>query len=146
VQSTINISGKIIGKTRPLFNDRSISLPIKLFDRGQSITLRDLLTQIVLQEVEAFHERSQQKSLIQILTKEAIDSSLKLGKIDSGGREIEPQKVDPQIAVENALLAFEDGFYFVFIDDKPQEKLDSAIDLRPNSQMLFLRLVPLVGG
>jgi hypothetical protein len=142
VKSIITISGKIIGKTKPLFSDRTL----ELCNRDRAFTLRDLLTQIVLQEVESFHDRSKQKSLIQLLTKEAIDTGLKLGKIDLGGREIELQKVDPQIAVENALLAFEDGFYFVFIDDKQQEKLDNAIDLHPNSQMLFLRLVPLVGG
>jgi hypothetical protein len=145
VQSTINISGKILGKTKPLFSDRTLVLPVELFEREQPLTLRDLLTQIVLQEVEAFRERMQQDSVIQVLTKEAIAQGLKLGKIDSGGREIE-QQVDPQAAVDNALQAFEDGFYFVFIDDKQQEKLDDAINLRPNSQMLFLRLVPLVGG
>ena len=146
VQSSINISGKILGKTKPLFSDRALVLPVELFDRQQPLTLRDLLTQIVLQEVKAFRERTQQNSLIQVLTQEAIAQGLKLGKIDSGGREIEQQQVDTQIAVENALQAFEDGFYFVFIDDKQQEKLDDAINLRPNSQMLFLRLVPLVGG
>jgi hypothetical protein len=145
VQSTINISGKILGKTKPLFSDRTLVLPVELFEREQPLTLRDLLTQIVLQEVEAFRERMQQDSVIQVLTKEAIAQGLKLGKIDSGGREIE-QQVDSQAAVDNALQAFEDGFYFVFIDDKQQEKLDDAINLRPNSQMLFLRLVPLVGG
>ncbi len=145
MQSTINISGKIIGKTKPLFSDRAIALPVELFDRQQPLTLRDLLTQIVVQEVTAFQERAQQNSLLRVLTKDAISQGLKLGKIDSGGRELE-QQVDSQKAVENALQAFEDGFYFVFIDDKQQEKLDDAINLRPNSQMLFLRLVPLVGG
>lgn len=92
MQSTINIYGKIISKTKPLFSDRTLVLPVELFEREQPLTLRDLLTQIVLQEVEAFQERMQQDSVIQVLTKEAIAQGLKLGKIDSGGREIEQQQ------------------------------------------------------
>jgi hypothetical protein len=67
------------------------------------------------------------------------------GKVDSGGSELD-QKVEAQPAVEVALQAFEDGLYFVFVDDNQIEDLDAMVALKPTSQLLFLRLVPLVGG
>jgi 3,4-dihydroxy-2-butanone 4-phosphate synthase len=54
--------------------------------------------------------------------------------------------VDIEGAVQAALQAFKDGFYLVFIDDQQQEDLADLIDVGINSEMLFLRLVPLVGG
>jgi hypothetical protein len=54
--------------------------------------------------------------------------------------------VDVQGAVETALQAFKDGFYLVFIDDRQQEDLTAVVNLKTNSELLFLRLIPLVGG
>ncbi|MEM8780128.1 MAG: hypothetical protein AAGF26_14900, partial [Cyanobacteria bacterium P01_G01_bin.49] len=67
------------------------------------------------------------------------------GKVDMGGKDYE-QDVDIDGAIETALQAFEDGFYYVFIDDEQIETLDQLVVLKENSQLLFLRLVPLVGG
>ena len=61
------------------------------------------------------------------------------------GRDLE-QEIDPQEAVDNALLAFKDGFYYVLIDEKRVERLEEEITLYSHSHILFLRLVPLVGG
>ena len=47
-----------------------------------------------------------------------------------GGRDLQ-QQVDPQAAVENALQGFEDGFYFVFINDEQQQDLDGEVYLKP---------------
>lgn len=144
MQSTITIEGKLLGRTKPLFTDWRI-LPPKFFSKEKHPTLRDLLTRIVLEEVEAFRTRQEQRRLTRILTKAEIEQGIGLGKVDMGGRELE-QKVEPQAAVDNALQAFEDGFYFVFIDDEQQQELDSEVYLKPHSHIIFLRLVPLVGG
>lgn len=111
MQSTITISGKLLGRTKPLFENRCVSLPSYLFEQGCP-TLRDLLTQIVLQEVEAFHTRSEQQRLLRVLAKAEIDRGVQQGKITAGGRDWQ-QTVDPQSAVDNTLQAFVDGFYFV---------------------------------
>jgi hypothetical protein len=44
------------------------------------------------------------------------------------------------------LQAFEDGLYFVFIDEVQQTNLDSEVFLKANSKVIFLRLTALVGG
>ena len=141
MSSTINVSGKVLGKTKPLFSDWAIPLPESL----NSITLRALLTQIVEAEVEAFCARQEQRRLTRFLTPVEIELGKEKGKIEMGGIDIS-SPVDSQEAVDNALQGFLDGFYFVFIDEKQQESLDSAVFLQPDSQILFLRLTPLVGG
>ncbi|MGL4610212.1 MAG: hypothetical protein ACRCYY_11115 [Trueperaceae bacterium] len=110
------------------------------------ITLQDFLKRVVLQEVEAFKNRQEERKLARVLSKEEIEASSIKGKIDAGGMEYEPQEVDPVAAVENALLAFKDGFYYVFVDEKQALSLEENITLNDNSHVLFLRLVPLVGG
>ncbi len=67
------------------------------------------------------------------------------GKLEAGGSELD-QKVEADAAVEVALQAFKDELYFVFIDDDQIEHLDAKVVLKPTSQLMFLRLVPLVGG
>ncbi|MGK7872687.1 MAG: hypothetical protein AB4426_05050 [Xenococcaceae cyanobacterium] len=145
MQSTITISGQLLGRSRPLFKDWQVSLPPDLFDRGKHPTLRDVLTRIVLEEVEGFRSRQEQRRLTRLLTKTAIAQGIAQGKVDMGGRDL-GQEVEPQAAVDNVLQAFEDGLYYVFINDEQQQELDREIYLQPNSYLTFLRLVPLVGG
>jgi hypothetical protein len=56
------------------------------------------------------------------------------------------QQVDSDEAVAVALQAFEDGLYFVFVDDLQQTQLDSEVFLKTNSKVVFLRLTALAGG
>ena len=74
-----------------------------------------------------------------------IEAGVAIGKVSSGGSELN-QIVDVGKAVETALQAFEDGFYLVFIDDRQQEDLQATVALTSSSELLFLRLTPLVGG
>ena len=145
MQATITVKGKVVGQSRPPFADWSIPFPPDLHSSGDSITLRDLITRIVLQEVEAFKLRQEERRLTRILSQAQIESAAAAGTIDMGGRDLE-QEADPQKAVGAALLAFEDGLYFVFLDGTQQQGLDQTVFLRPDSQVTFLRLVPLAGG
>ncbi len=119
---------------------------IPLLQHAETLTLQDFLTRVVRQEVEAFKNRQEERKLVRVLSKEDIEKGLAKGKVDSGGLEHEPQDVDPVAAVENALVAFKDGLYYVFVDDKQALSLEEEISLMPDSRVLFLRLVPLVGG
>ncbi len=119
---------------------------IPLIQNSETLTLQDFLTRVVRQELEAFKNRQEERKLSRVLSKEEIEVGAVKGKIDAGGLEREPQDVDPVAAVENALVAFKDGFYYVFVDEKQALQLEEMIVLEPNSHVLFLRLVPLVGG
>ena len=137
--STLTISGKVLGKSQNLFTSWQMSLA------EQPLTLAELLTQIVIAEIQAFRDRQSERRLTKVLGLVEIEAGAALGKISSGGIEL-AQVVDVQGAVENALQAFNDGFYLVFIDDEQQEDLTAVVDLTADSELLFLRLTPLVGG
>lgn len=143
--SPITVAGKVLGRSKPLFTDWRVPLPPSIGEGGKVLTLRTLLTQIVLAELVAFHTRQEQRRLTKVLTKAEIEQKVLLGKVDMGGEEL-TQELEPEIAVANALQSFEDGLYFVFIDDIQQHELDSEVIVKPDSELLFLRLVPLVGG
>jgi len=132
-----------MGKTQPLFANWELRLPEQV--EHTPLTLRALLTQIVLAEVAGFTDRQCQRRLLQVLSHTQISLGVEQGKVESGGSDLE-QVVDLEQAVETALQAFIDGFYFVFVDEQQQEKLDEVVTLQPHSELLFLRLVPLVGG
>jgi hypothetical protein len=140
---TLTISGKVMGKTRPLFTDWQLTLPID-WD-ATSPTLAQLLAAVVTAEVSAFQARQAERRLTQILSADQIELGVERGKISSGQSDL-AQTVDVQAAIDNALQSFADGFYYVFIDDEQQLELADPVALRPHSQLLFLRLTPLVGG
>lgn len=139
--TTLTVSGKVIGKTQPIFTDWQLPLP----EIEGALTLRNLLTQIVRAEVAGFEARQRQRRLIQVLSPAQISLGVEQGKVDLGGSDLD-QEVDLERSIETALQAFTDGLYFVFLDDQQQENLDEIVTLKPNSQLLFLRLVALVGG
>jgi hypothetical protein len=120
-------------------------MPPDVEANGGRLTLRELISRLVLQEVAAFQERQQQRQLLRVLSKEEIAAGAAAGKVEMGGQD--PLKnVDADAAVAAALLAYEDGLYYVFIDDEQQEGLDREVYLKPDSHVLFLRLVALAGG
>jgi hypothetical protein len=136
---TLTISGKVLGKSQNLFTTWQMDLP------EQAATLEALLTQIVITEVIAFQVRQADRRLTKVLGLVDIEAGVAVGKVGSGGSELD-QAVDVRGAVETALQAFKDGFYLVFIDDQQQEDLTAVVNLKTNSELLFLRLTPLVGG
>jgi hypothetical protein len=145
ISNTLTISGKVMGKTRPIFTDWELVLPTELGNGESKLTLQELLTAVVQAEVEAFRSRQTEGRLNQILTPDRLAQGLDRGKITSGGSELD-QAVDLSAAIDNALQSFADGFYYVFIDEEQQTELDQPVKLQPRSQLMFLRLTPLVGG
>ena len=136
------IETKTLGsRTRP-FEPWEIDL---LEDESETLSLKEFLTRIVLQEVEAFKLRQEERKLERVLSPEQIIEGAMQGKVDMGGRDLE-QEVNPTAAVETALLAFKDGIFYVFVNEVQAETLETPVTLYPHSHVQFLRLVPLVGG
>ena len=138
------VSGKAMGRKKPLFADFSIPFPPDLGDGG-ALTLRDLISRVVRAEVEAFRHRQQERRLVRALTAGDIDQGVVRGKVDMGGRDLQ-QEVDPEEAVGTALQAFEDGLYLVIVDGQEQRELDREVYLRSDSRVAFVRLALLAGG
>ncbi|MGL4552582.1 MAG: hypothetical protein ACRC33_15525 [Gemmataceae bacterium] len=140
----LTISGKALGKKKPLFDDFSIPFPPDLGDGG-STTLRDLISRVVRGEVEAFKTRQEERKLVKALSASDIAKGAVRGKIDMGGRDLQ-QKVDVDEATGVALQAFEDGLYLVIVDGAEQRDLDAQLFIKPDSSVAFVRLVMLAGG
>lgn len=136
----MRIEAKIAGARRALFEPTELEWPI-----SRSLTLGDLLTVVVKEEVADFRQRQADNRLIRVLTEEQLAEGVLSGRISSGGSELD-QEVDESTAVETALEAFADGFYFVFVDDEQITDLDATVTVNPTSRLLFVRLVPLAGG
>lgn len=141
----ITVEGKIAGQRRSLFADWHIELPPMDERKGDHLKLRDLITTIVLKEVDAFKTRQEERRLARVMSKKEIDVEILQGKVEPGERNLH-QEVDSNEAVVVALQAFEDGLYFVFVDDVQQIKLDDEVFIKSNSKVMFLRLAALIGG
>jgi hypothetical protein len=142
----LTISGKALGKKKPLFDDFSVPFPPDLDPgEGGSLTLRDILSRIVRGEVQAFKTRQEERRLLRALTSSDIEKGAERGKIEMGGSDL-AQKVDEEEAIGAALQAFEDGLYLVVVDGAEQKSLDAQVWLKPDSRIAFVRLVMLAGG
>ena len=142
--SSLVISGRSLGrKPKPLFDDFSIPFPPGVGDGG--LTLRELITRIVIAEVEAFRNRQETRRLTRVMSASQIDEAAAKGKIDAGPSDLN-QKVDEGDAVATALQAFEDGLYLVIIDGNEQRDLDAQVFIQPDSKITFVRLVFLAGA
>jgi hypothetical protein len=140
----LTISGKALGRKKPLFADFSVPFPPDLGDGG-AVTLRDLIGRVVRSEVEAFKQRQEERKLIHALTARQISDAAAKGKVEMGGRDLD-QKVDLEVAIGTALEAFEDGLYLVVVDGQEQRSLDAQVFLQPESRLTFVRLTMLAGG
>ena len=141
----LTISARALGKRKPLVPDWQVPWPPEEHDSGEPLTLRQLITRIVLREVDAFKERQEERRVVRILTERQLEDGLARGRVDSGGRNLH-QAVDPDAAVATALTAFEDGLYLVILDGEEQRDLDRQIFLQPDSHLVFVRLVMLAGA
>jgi hypothetical protein len=141
----LTISGKALGRKKPLFTDFSIPPPEEAVSGGGH-TLRDLISSVVGAEVAAFRQRQESRRFIRALTAREIDASAEAGKIEAGGSDVPMQEVDEDDAIGAALQAFEDGLYLVVIDGQDHRDLDTQIYLQPDSRLTFVRLTLLAGG
>lgn len=143
--SALTISARVVGKRKPLVPDWRVPWPPEEHGHSEPLTLRQLITRIVHQEVEAFKQRQVQAQIVRILTERQIEEGLAKGRVDSGDKNLH-QTVDPGQAVATALQAFEDGLYLVILDGEEQRELARQIFLQPDSHVVFVRLVMLAGA
>lgn len=139
------IAGKTIGRKKPLFAEWSMPVPPDLRgDDGQ--TLRDVISAIVVSEVNAFRKRQTNRQFLHVLTSQAIEEGAERGKVIMGHSDVTLQEVDEEAAIGTALDAFEDGIYLVVLDGQEHRDLNAQVYLKPESRITFIRLTLLAGG
>ena len=102
-----------------------------------TLTLRELIRVRVQQEVKRFNETDSEvfRGLVQ---PDALE------RILNGARE--RPVLDWEKQFDKAITAFKGNGFLVLLDDQQITDLDETLHLTPQSQLTFLKLVPLMGG
>ncbi|SRR6266550_1424061 len=141
------IETRLLGRKRRPLDGWTVPTPPGTWERGEGegLTLRELISRVVREEVRAFERRAQARRLLRVLSESEITEAAARGKVDSGGRTLD-QPVEAEAAVGAALQGFEDGLYLVILDGAEQRELDHQVFPKPDSKMVFLRLTFLAGA
>jgi hypothetical protein len=104
-----------------------------------SATTRELIRSRVRQEVERHNQSLPEvfRGLVQPEESEQILNGFRL-KVK--------RPLDWQVQYERACASFERNGFLVLVDGRQVTELDDRIELRPESEVQFVKLVPLVGG
>ena len=116
-------------------------LPIK---SGLKYTLGELIASVVQEEVNSVNQKNQNR-LSPVISFEEIEEGKASGEIKFVNKS-RSQNVAAEKAIENAIDAFKEGHFFVFVDDVQFTSLEDEISLKSDFKVVFLRLTPLVGG
>jgi hypothetical protein len=103
------------------------------------LTVRDLLRARVHQEVERYNQTLSDtfQGLVQPEESETILNGFRLRV---------KRPLDWETQFQRACSSFEANGFLILIDDGQVTELDEPIALGPESQVEFVKLVPLVGG
>lgn len=139
--TTVRVEAAVAGRRRAGVSDHPLQVELE----AGPTSLGDLIAAIVRAEVNAFTARASDERLVRVLTDETLAQGLAAGEVRVGGRETKAG-VDPEKAVATALEAQRDGLFQAIVNDEPVDEIDTIIDVSDGTRVMFLRLVPLVGG
>ena len=105
----------------------------------ETISLRELIRRRIYQEVTEYNARAAGafRGLVQPTEAERVLNGCRLRP----GR-----RIDWEAQYHKAIEAFRHTGFLLLVDDRHLVDLDDEVDLRPGSNVTFLRLLPLVGG
>ncbi len=109
----------------------------------RKISISEFIAEKVYQEVSAYNSRARANYGREYLRNEEIEPMQDVGKIGLGSKR--RRQVDPEEEYQKALQAFEQNVFLILVDGR-QRKLDDIITVTPQTNITFIRLVPLVGG
>jgi hypothetical protein len=101
---------------------------------SERVTAEELIRARVAREVERYN--AEESATFVDFERNAVEGRLNASR----GR------VDVEVQMRHAVRAFSKNRYLLFVDDRQVEGLDEVLVLKPQSEVLFVRLVPLVGG
>ncbi|WP_025027811.1 hypothetical protein [Caldalkalibacillus mannanilyticus] len=107
-------------------------------------TLRELLVEIITQQVQQFNSKELETPFINYLTEQEMERHRMTGKIGFQST-YNDQNADPSQAVRAAIQAFEDGIFKVFVEEVELEQLDRPLLLKDGDVVVFIRLTMLAG-
>lgn len=107
----------------------------------EMLTVRELITRRVQQEVAAYNERQsgEFRGLVQPTDSERL--------LNGARYRLRPARLlDAEQQVYRALQAFQQNGFFLLVNDRQVESLDEEVWLGAGASASFIKLTPLVGG
>jgi hypothetical protein len=117
----------------------SIIQEINLYFQQENVTVRDIITQRVIHEVENYNQKLPEyfNGLVEPSDAEKTINGFKLTT---------RKMIDAEKQVYVALDAFTKNGYFLLIDTIQSESLEQEVFLKSTTSISFSKLTPLVGG
>jgi hypothetical protein len=117
----------------------SIIQEINLYFQQENVTVRDIITQRVIHEVENYNQKLPEyfNGLVEPSDAEKTINGFKLTT---------RKMIDAEKQVYVALDAFTKNGYFLLIDTIQSESLEQEVFLKSTTSISFIKLTPLVGG
>ena len=105
----------------------------------ERMTVRELIRARIYQEVQDYNLKEPEyfRGLVQPTEAERVMNGYKLRA---------KRKIDWQEQYQRAIEAFDRNGFFVLVGDKQAESLDQEFDVEVDTEVSFVRLMPLVGG
>ena len=105
----------------------------------ETLTVRELIRARIYQEVQDYNLKEPEyfRGLVEPTNAEKVLNGFKLKA---------KRKIDWEEQYKKALEAFERNGFFVLVGDKQAENLDQPFEVKVDTEVSFVKLVPLVGG
>lgn len=106
----------------------------------ENLTVREIIRARIWQEVQEYNARCRAEAftgLVQPTDHESRLNGNKVGKFTP---------IDWERQFEAAQRAFVSNGFFILVDDRQAESLDEPFKVGPESEVSFVKLIPLVGG
>ena len=116
---------------------RSDAWGMEVFE--ETLSVRELIRRRIFQEVAEHHARQPERFT-------GLVQPAALERLLNGERTRALRRVDPEAQFARAVEAFSRNGFLVLVDDRQVTDLDAQVDLRCGTEVVFLKLVPLVGG
>jgi hypothetical protein len=107
-------------------DDRGFTLDLP----EEQITVRELIRARVYQEVHDYN----------------LDQPSDAERSLNGFKMRTRRRIDPEKQFELARRAFYSNGFILLVDDRQVDELEGEIEIKPDTTVTFLKLVPLVGG
>ncbi len=139
--AVLKIVDKQLGKqTTPAFALRLAS---------ERITARELIRRRVRDEIRQLTEKSKKVFTDHERTRSfliAFDPESPEARLNPFKRTAKPKRYDEDTEVGIACEAFEQNRFMLLFDDTQVDDLDKELIIKDDSEVVFLRLTPLIGG
>lgn len=117
----------------------TIQNELKLSFDKLEVTVRDIITERVYQEVDKYNLKAMHYEHVLVQPK---SDEIRLNLL----KETKRKQVNPQKQIDIALKAFSSNGFFMLVDEKQVESLNDIVTIQSETIVSFIKLTPLVGG